>query len=153
MLRKLRSLRRLDAKDRRRALRAVLTLLNVSWSLRLLGLARTRDRLRRRSTPLNPASGSDVETLVSAWEWAVRLAARNVPCRARCLEQSLSLWYLLRRSGVDTVLRIGVRKGAAHTLEAHAWVELDGRPINDRPDIGQSYAAFEGPLPSTAEVR
>ncbi len=131
----------------------MVTLLKVSWSLRLLGLARTREHLRRGSASPQKPLHSDVEALVTAWEWAVRLAARNVPCRARCLEQSLSLWYLLRRRGVETSLRIGVRKSSTKTLQAHAWVELEGRPINDRPDIAKSYAAFEGPLPSTAEVR
>ena len=145
----------------------MVTLWRVSWSLRWRGLAHTQESLRRRSMSSKPMSAdstspslpsssptsSDTDTLVTAWEWAVRLAARNVPCRARCLEQSLTLWYLLRRHGVPSALRIGVRKAGGQTLEAHAWVELEGRPINDRPDIALSYAAFEGPLPSTAEVR
>jgi hypothetical protein len=43
-------------------------------------------------------------------------------------------------------LRIGVRL-TPEGLVAHAWVESDGSPINDRVDIGSEYSAFEGPLP------
>jgi Transglutaminase-like superfamily len=40
---------------------------------------------------------------------------------------------LLRRRGFVTDLRIGVMRGDSGRLEAHAWVELDGRIL-----IGQT---------------
>ena len=55
--------------------------------------------------------------------------------------------------GVTSELRIGVRKPRPDAVEAHAWVEVDGHPVNDRPDIAQTYAVFDGPLPATAQVR
>ncbi len=74
---------------------------------------------------------------------AVDVAAGNVPFRARCLERSLTLWWLLRRRRIPVELRIGVRK-SERDLEAHAWVELDGRTVNDRDDVHRRYAAFDG---------
>ncbi len=74
---------------------------------------------------------------------AVDVAAGNVPFRARCLERSLALWRLLRRRRMAAELRIGVRK-SERDLEAHAWVELAGRVVNDRADVHRRYAAFDG---------
>lgn len=139
--------------DRRRALSAMIVLCGVSWSLRIVGLKRCQSWLWRRLPKVRSIDLSHLEEQVTAWEWAVRVAARNVPCRARCLEQSLTLWYVLCRRRIDAVLRIGVRKADTQTVEAHAWVEIDGRPINDRPDIAQSYSPFEGPLPRAAELQ
>jgi hypothetical protein len=51
-----------------------------------------------------------------------------LPTDSRCLMRSLVLTVLLNRRGIATDLVIGVR-----TLDdefgAHAWVELDGRPL------------------------
>ena len=45
-----------------------------------------------------------------------------------CLRQALVLQRMLRASGADAHLRIGVRKDAG-ALEAHAGVECDGRAM------------------------
>lgn len=147
----------MDGADRRRALQAMATLWKVSRKLRQVGLQRCQDefvgRLRNHSKIHSPLPPNDPSEIIVAWDWAVRLASRNVPCRARCLEQSLSLWYLLALDGVSSELRIGVRKPRPDAVEAHAWVEVAGRPVNDRPDIAQTYAVFDGPLPASAELR
>lgn len=153
LLRKLRSFYRLPAIDRRRVRRAMVTLLGVSWGLRTLGLSRCQRWLGRRLPAPRSADLEQHHQLITDWEWAVRLAARNAPCRARCLEQSLTLWYLLARLGIDGALRIGVRKADAQTMEAHAWVEVAGQPVNDREDIARTYLPFEGPLPSAVDLR
>src|SRR5438874_2016323 len=58
--------------------------------------------------------------------WAVRLASRYVP-RASCLTQALTAQMLLKGSGLDSRLHIGVAKGTG--FEAHAWVECGGRVL------------------------
>ena len=72
----------------------------------------------------------------------VRAAARHGPYRARCLEESLLLWWLLRRRGIETRLRLGVNTEASF-LQAHAWVELEGRALDERESSGRRYEAFE----------
>lgn len=58
-----------------------------------------------------------------------------------CLHRSLILWWLVRRQGIASELRIGVRKEEGR-FEAHAWVECAGVPLNDRADVGQDFAPF-----------
>jgi len=80
---------------------------------------------------------------------AVNIAATHGLVRGNCVVRSLALLWLLRRRGVAAALRIGVRLAGA-TLFAHAWVEVDGRPINDRADIGQYYLPFAESIPVAA---
>lgn len=75
----------------------------------------------------------DASTLQRGRRYArrIRLAARCCPVPAECLHQSLVLHRWLRAEGLPSELRIGVRKNEDQ-LGAHAWVELDGRILNDR---------------------
>lgn len=75
----------------------------------------------------------------------VNIAANHAPFRAGCLARSLLLHRLLARQGTPSTLRIGVRL-AGGRLEAHAWVECEGMPVNDTEDVSQRYAPFEGSL-------
>jgi hypothetical protein len=63
---------------------------------------------------------------------SIEAAARYHPVRARCLHRALVLHRWLRREGLPSELRIGVRKlGGA--LNAHAWVEVGGAVVGDHP--------------------
>ena len=79
----------------------------------------------------------------------VNIASRHMPFLATCLTRSLVLTWMLRRRGVRSDLRIGVHL-ARGTLYAHAWVECDGVPVNDRADIATEFAPFAEVLPTTA---
>ena len=68
------------------------------------------------------------------------MAASQGPCRANCLKQSLALWWLLRLTGIESALRIGVRKGPVG-VEAHAWIECRGPPLNDREDVSIRFSS------------
>ena len=52
-----------------------------------------------------------------------------------CLERSLVMYKLLSRAEVGPTLVLGARKDGA-SLAAHAWVELDGKPL-DEPNVEQ----------------
>jgi Transglutaminase-like superfamily len=58
---------------------------------------------------------------------AVVRVLRLLPTDSRCLMQSLVLTAMLARRGVYSKIVIGVR--AEPSFAAHAWVELDGRPL------------------------
>jgi len=79
----------------------------------------------------------------------VNLAARHSPFPATCLTRSLLLQWLLLRRGVASQLRIGVRLHSK-SLQAHAWVECDGVPVNDSVDIASQFAPFAASLPAAA---
>ena len=58
--------------------------------------------------------------------------------KGRCLSQSLTMQILLQRKGIATELKIGVimRPG---TLDAHAWLEKNGRVLTDHPNFVAQY--------------
>lgn len=73
--------------------------------------------------------------------WLVSVACRFVP-GARCLTRSMVAQLILARRGVATTLRIGVRKVGGE-LDAHAWLELDGRPLFENPDHLGEFTPFD----------
>jgi hypothetical protein len=58
--------------------------------------------------------------------------ARVLGLKPTCLRRSLAVQRILRWQGIPTQLQIGVLKHG-DTLTAHAWLELDGRILNDHP--------------------
>jgi hypothetical protein len=68
---------------------------------------------------------------LTACEYAVALAAALYPGRALCLERSLALFYLARQAGIPVTYHHGVE---TLPFSAHAWVEYEGRVVNDVPE-------------------
>jgi Transglutaminase-like superfamily len=116
----------------------------VKASLRLRGFKKTRESLESHQSrgPAQPRQASTNLEAVLRISRMVRAATRYGFVRASCLEESLTLWHLLRKQGYGAKLCIGVRK-AAQKLEAHAWVEHDGAALNQAEQMHRHYAAFE----------
>ncbi len=72
--------------------------------------------------------------------WAVTVASRYVP-KATCFTQALAVHALLQRGGHPTQIHIGVAKSDESQVEAHAWVECQGRVV-----VGGSDTARYAPL-------
>lgn len=72
----------------------------------------------------------------------VKAAARHSVFRPSCLEESLTLWWLLSRGGLACDLRIGVNKDGSK-FAAHAWVESAGGALNEPESPHKHYAVFE----------
>jgi hypothetical protein len=72
----------------------------------------------------------------------VQVAASRTPFKITCLVRSTALWFLLRRQGIGSEIRIGVNQQGGK-FKAHAWVESNGIVLNDRNDIHNQFAAFE----------
>src|SRR5712691_2170974 len=89
-------------------LRCGLLILTVRMSLKILGYHRTIRWIRRRvqTVPVTESVNTD---LVQAAERAVAVAGAFYPGRALCLEQSLTLYHLLRRQRVGVRYCQGVR--------------------------------------------
>lgn len=79
-------------------------------------------------------------TPVDALRWIRRLFSLT-PFQPVCLEESLVLQRVLRTLGYQSMLKIGV--GRTHTF-AHAWVEVDGAPVNSPASIGIHYHVLAG---------
>lgn len=61
--------------------------------------------------------------------WAVAVAGRYAPWGAKCLARALTTQLLLNRYGYRHNLHIGVAKNDSQMLEAHAWIEYQGKVI------------------------
>jgi hypothetical protein len=72
----------------------------------------------------------------------VRVAASRGPYRGNCLQQALTLWWLLRRQKLESDIRFGARRDDGK-FEAHAWVEFRGNALNEGPEIHHDFAPFE----------
>lgn len=131
--------------ERRIVFMAMLWLPWFWLGLRVFGLRRFQARLQQ---PLAEAGRRLALDDAMTMGKLVNIAARHAPCPVTCLTRSLLLDRMLRRRGVSSRLRIGVRLTAG-VLDAHAWVEVDGVPVNDRPEVGEQFAPFSD-LPSPA---
>ncbi len=116
----------------------------VALGLRLRGFNQVHAALHSLTPAKNACRGDEQKRLQQTTR-LVRVAADHGLCRANCLPRSLTLWWLLRRQGIASELRIGVSK-TGERMEAHAWVEKDGTPLNDRDDVHERFSAFEQPV-------
>jgi len=127
----------------------------ATWlGLRLAGFRRWKSALgwlipsANAVAPLQGASEKESAQIIARMEAA---AARNLFFSTNCLEQSLVLWWLLRRLGIAAELRIGARK-ELDRFEAHAWVEVDSAALNDANAEHRHFVPFDGPI-SPLEAR
>lgn len=79
-------------------------------------------------------------------EWTARIChAVNIACiwywkEVLCLQRSAATVCLLRRHGVHAQLVIGAQQ---IPFQAHAWVEVGGRVVNDKPYVPEMYAVLD----------
>jgi hypothetical protein len=127
----------------------------ATWlGLRLAGFRRWKSLLAWLSpsenaiAPLQGAFEKESAQVIARMQAA---AARNLFFSTNCLEQSLVLWWLLRRLGIAAELRIGARKEVGR-FEAHAWVEVDSVVLNDSGAEHRHFVPFDEPI-SPLEAR
>lgn len=114
------------------------TLLLADVALHAGGLRRAVRLARRIAGPVDGDTPVNSE-MIQTTTHRLATAASLYPRRALCLEQSLSLHILLGRRGIPTELKLGVHQLPFY---AHAWVEHQGRPINEREEFVRTLAPF-----------
>ena len=57
-----------------------------------------------------------------------------------CLQRSAATVWLLRRHGIPAHMVIGAQQ---LPFKAHAWVEVDGRVVNDKPYMPEIYGILD----------
>ena len=105
--------------------------------LRLHTLLKLLDCIQRSSNrrDLSNSPACSVEAIA----WAVAAATRLVP-RASCLTQALAARAMLLSEGLPSSLHLGVAKTEKGALEAHAWLECQGKIVTGgSPDL-ERYA-------------
>ena len=103
-------------------------------SLRIFGYRRVMRIARRIS---NGVTRVPDDALISQTMQRILLATSLYPGRSECLEQAVVAYVLLRRRGIDVKLRIGVQP---YPFSAHAWLELNGEPLTESPEVTTRFA-------------
>jgi transglutaminase superfamily protein len=154
MWERLRRFRALEAPARILFFRAAVLLPLISLSLKTRGFRKTLAHLQRHFSEKNRVVDAQYSAQrVALTARMVRAAMHHGLGHPACLEESLAVWFLLGREGIDAQVRVGVRNNAKK-FEAHAWVEYQGRPLNEAEGMHQHFAAFEEALAtSPAEGR
>jgi hypothetical protein len=73
---------------------------------------------------------------------AVRHARRFGTGKISCLEEALSIQWMLRRRNIEAQLQIGVKRTDNDQLVGHAWVESVGKIISIDLDSPSSYTVL-----------
>jgi len=83
-----------------------------------------------------PTSADCVERICSAVDMACIWYWKEV----LCLQRSAATACLLRRYGVHAQMMIGAQQ---MPFNAHAWVEVGGRVVNDKPYMREMYPVVD----------
>jgi hypothetical protein len=107
-----------------------LLLLYFGWLMRFGGFARVHAVVLQQKVRSRPETHEGDSDLAHA----VDLACVFYFERVLCLQRSAALTVLLRRKGSAAAMIIGAQ---LLPFLSHAWVEVEGRVINDKPYIGE----------------
>jgi hypothetical protein len=144
-MRLLRKFLALTPLERRLVVRASVLVTLVRLCLGRISFSTLR-RLATGSGARGGRAGVPDATLGDLAVWAVEAASHCLPGRTTCLTRALAVQGMLARSGQASRLHVGVVRGQQRRLEAHAWVEYNGRIIvgGSPSDVGQftPLAAF-----------
>lgn len=128
-------------------LRAAALLPLISLSLRLRGFRKTQAFLQKFLSLPNHQVDTFASNRTELTVRMVRAAVRYSPGHPTCLDESMTLWWLLERQGIGAELKVGVRKNG-EKFEAHAWVERGGLALNEPESKHKHFAAFDTALAS-----
>jgi hypothetical protein len=144
---KWRRLAALSLQEQRILLQAAILLPLVAAGRRVVSLRRLQAWLSRALPLHDQVVQGTVWEVIEAKRVArlVQTAANHGLFHPNCLERSLVLWALLRGHGIQSVLRIGVRKDRGR-FEAHAWIEVGGVVLNDTNEVGERFVALTGTI-------
>jgi hypothetical protein len=84
-----------------------------------------------------PVSSSESTERICA---VIDMACVWYPKHVLCLQRSAATACLLRKYGVRSQMVIGVQK---LPFKAHAWVEVEGQIVNDKPYTREMYTILD----------
>lgn len=137
-MRRLQSFLRLPARERFLYLRTWLLLFRIRLMLWVLPYRRWRQIAAHMIRVENERQLERPQ--VNQITRAVRVMSKYVP-QASCLTQALAAQTLLANEGQRSQLRVGVTQNDGK-LEAHAWVQIDGRVVIGGRESVVRFSAF-----------
>lgn len=117
-------------------LRAYLKLVHFDLYLARGNFAALYNKVRNYPIGKKEPSRNAVERIC----FAVDMACIWYWKEALCLQRSAATACLLKRNGVAAQMVIGAQQ---MPFKAHAWVEVDGRIVNDKPYMREIYGVLE----------
>ncbi|SRR5216683_5331125 len=102
-----------------------------------------RENFARVHRTVNNWKVSDKETASNVIHQvcdAINLACVWYPKHVLCLQRSAVTTCLLRSCGVPAQMVLGAQK---LPFKAHAWVEVEGRAVNERREVQSIYCVWE----------
>lgn len=117
-------------------LRAYLRLIQFDLYLAQGNFNALYEKVRRCPVRKMPVSAIAVEQICAAVDMACIWYWKEV----LCLQRSAAAACLLKRSGVPAQVILGAQQ---MPFKAHAWVEVDGRIVNDKPYMREIYAVLD----------
>lgn len=115
---------------------AYLCLIRFEYYLARRNFAALHDAVKRVVPTISNESGRTCELICRAMDLACVLYCKDV----LCLQRSAATTVLLRNAGIPAELVIGVQQ---LPFKAHAWVEVSGEVVNDKPSVIELYAVLE----------
>jgi Transglutaminase-like superfamily len=115
---------------------AYLTLIQFDLLLANEEFSALYDKVRNHAV----ASDNPTEATIEQVLKAVDLACTWYWKEALCLQRSAATTCLLRRHGIRDEMVLGVQD---IPFKAHAWVEVSGRVVNDKPYMTEMYAVLD----------
>jgi hypothetical protein len=120
----------------KRILESLFLLLYLDYLMRFRGFQALHSAVRAQTVSPVPTRVDDDRALSRAVDLACVLYFKPV----RCLQRSCAAALLLRRYGWPASMVIGAQ---LLPFQSHAWVEIDGRVVNDKPYVHQMFQILE----------
>src|ERR1700728_498702 len=117
-------------------LKAYLKLIHFDFCLTRGDFAVLYDKVRNDPVAKTTPAPDAVECICAAVDMACIWYWKEV----LCLQRSAATACLLKSCGVPAQMMIGAQQ---MPFKAHAWVEVDGRVVNDKPYMREMYAVLD----------
>ena len=121
---------------KRHVLQSWLLLLYFEWVMRFRGFRHVHTVVREQKIRSRRRTDAEAGDLSHAMDLACVFYFKRV----LCLQRSAALAVLLRRHGWNTEMVIGAQ---LFPSLFHAWVETEGRVINDKPHVTELFQVLE----------
>ena len=117
-------------------LRAYLRLIQFDLYLARRNFKALHQKVREYPISEMPTALNAVEQICAAIDMACIWYWKEV----LCLQRSAATACLLKRHGIAAQMIVGAQK---MPVKAHAWVEVNGRVVNDKPYMREIYAVLD----------
>ena len=131
---------KLNRSGKKLFLQAYILMMLIRLGLLLLPFRRLQDLILKVKRFESIAAG-DSQPSLGAIAQSVHRSARYSPGKVMCLAKALTTAVMMSIYGFPYKIKFGVAKGESNNIEAHAWVESEGKVVvGYLPDLSRYTA-------------